>query len=428
MHHLIIGAGPAGVIAAEHLRKLNPDAAITIVGDEPEPPYSRMALPYLLIERVGEEGCYLRKGADYFINKNIELRNDRIATVVPGKKQVTLESGADLNYDKLLLATGSRPIAPPISGMDLPGIHPCWTLADARNIARLAKPGAKVVLMGAGFIGCIILEALAKRGVELTVVEMGDRMVPRMMNHTAGGMIKRWCEQHGVRVFTSTRVEAIERGSNGHALRAVLANGDTLLADLIISATGVTPNIEFLEGSGVKTDQGVLIDRHMQTSVADIYAAGDVAQGLDFSTGDYSVQAIQPTAADHGQLAARNMAGLKGAAHRGSVNMNVLDTLGLISSSFGLWQGVDGGDAAELLNPERYRYINLQFQDDVLVGATALGLTEHVGVLRGLIQSKIKLRDWKSKLKQDPTRIMEAYLANTQAIGFNTEIKDTLIA
>ena len=331
-----------------------------------------------------------------------------------------------MNYDKLLIATGSRPVAPPIPGMDLPGIHPCWTLADARNIAKLAKPGAKVVLMGAGFIGCIILEALSKRGVELTVVEMGDHMVPRMMNQTAGGMIKRWCESRGVRVLTSTRVVAIEQGNNGRALRAVLANGDTLLADLIISATGVRPNIEFLEGSGVKTDQGALIDRHMQTSVPDIYAAGDVAQGLDFSTGDYSVQAIQPTAADHGQLAARNMAGLKGAVHRGSVNMNVLDTLGLISSSFGLWNGVESGDSAELHNADRYRYINLQFQDDVLIGATALGLTEHVGVLRGLIQSKIHLKDWKERLKADPSRIMEAYLANTQAIGFNSSLKNAI--
>ena len=102
--------------------------------------------------------------------------------------------------------------------------------------------------------------------------------------------------------------------------------------------------------------------------------------------------------------------------------MNVLDTLGLISSSFGLWMGKDGGDSAELLNRDRFRYLNLQFEDDVLIGATSLGLTQHVGILRGLIQSRVHLAGWKQKLLKDPTRIMEAYLARTQALGFNAAV------
>lgn len=418
MKHVIIGAGPSGVIAAETLRKLQPSASVTIIGDEPEPPYSRMALPYLLIQKVGESGTHLRKDADHFKKLKIDIKRDKVTRVDTGGKQLHLAGGSKVEYDKLLVATGSRPSAPPIPGMDMPGIYPCWTLADARHIAAAAKPGAKVLLMGAGFIGCIILEALAKRGVDLTVVEMADRMVPRMMNEIAGNLIKQWCIDKGVHVHTSTKVVAIEAGK-GHKFAVKLDNGSVLDADLIISATGVRPNIEFLQDSGVKTGHGVLINRQMQTSNPDIYAAGDVAEGLDFSTGEYSVQAIQPTAADHGQLAARNMAGHTGAIHRGSVNMNVLDTLGLISSSFGLWMGAKGGDSTEVCDPKRFRYLSLQFADDVLVGATSLGLTDHVGVLRGLIQTKTRLRDWKSKLIKDPTRIMEAYLGSTQALGFN---------
>src|SRR5690606_29834412 len=130
------------------------------------------------------------------------------------------------------------------------------------------------------------------------------RMVPRMMNVTAGGLIREWCERQGVAVRVATRVTAIEPGGKGQPLRVVLEDGAALPADLVISAAGVTPNIDFLAGSGVSTDRGVLIDRHMRTSVPGIFAAGDVAQGLDFSTGEYSVQAIQPTAVDHGRLAA----------------------------------------------------------------------------------------------------------------------------
>lgn len=422
MEHIIIGAGPAGVIAAETLRKVDPHSRVTLIGDEPEPPYSRMALPYYLIEKIGEEGTHLRKNKNHYEDKGIRLVRDRVAQVDSKAKKLKLENDGTISFDKLLIATGSHPIRPPIPGMDLPGVHSCWTLEDGRAIAKLAKTGAEVVLMGAGFIGCIILEALALRGVRLTVIEMGDRMVPRMMNQTAGNLIKQWCQEKGVRVLTSTKVEAIEKGGMlGKGLKVKLSNGDTLNADLVISATGVKSNIQFLDGSGISIDQGILVNDQLQSSIPDIYAAGDVCQGKDFSTGEYSVQAIQPTAADHGRVAAMNMAGRK-TIHQGSVNMNVLDTMGLISSSYGLWMGVDGGDSVELTDTGRYRYLNLQFQDDVLVGAQALGLTNHVGVLRGLIQTKLHLGKWKHHLMKDPTRLMEAYLGTTQSIGHNAGI------
>ncbi|MEE9396165.1 MAG: FAD-dependent oxidoreductase [Methylococcales bacterium] len=424
MKYVIIGAGPAGVIAAETLRKLDPDSKITLIGDEPEPPYSRMALPYYLVKKIPEQGTYLRKSENHFKDQRIEMSSSRVIRIKPDQHILTLNNGNTLIYDKLLIATGAHPASPPVEGVDLPGVLPCWTLDNARNIIALAKPGAKVVLMGAGFIGCIILEALAKSGAELTVVEMENRMVPRMMDDKAGNLIKQWCIQKGIRVFTSTRVEKIEQDSESQGtdgcqspLNVILDNSQVITADLVVTATGVKANISFLEGSGIKTEQGVLINRNMQTNFPDIYAAGDVAQGLDFSTGDYSVQAIQPTAVDHGKLAGHNMSGLTEALHQGSINMNVLDTLGLISSSFGLWMGVEGGEEAVLLNSQRFKYMNLQFQGDSLVGATSIGLTQHVGVLRGLIQSKVKLGDWKAKLINDPTRIMEAYLANTQLIG-----------
>jgi NAD(P)H-nitrite reductase large subunit len=420
MQHVVIGAGPAGVVAAETLRKTQPEAVVTLIGDEPEAPYSRMAIPYLLVKQIAEQGTYLRKNPEHFRDQKIAIVQGRVASIDCKARQIALDGGNAVAYDKLLVATGSRPVSPPIEGIDLPGVTSCWTLADARRIAATAKPGARVVLMGAGFIGCIILEALAKSGAELTVVEMEGRMVPRMMNDTAGNLIKDWCESRGVKVHTSTQVTSIEK--NGAALRVNLNSGSAVEADMVVSATGVKPNIEVVEGSGIKCEHGILVDRMMRTSDENVFAAGDVAQGIDFSTGDNSVQAIQPTAVDHGQLAARNMAGSQGATHRGCVNMNVLDTLGLISSSFGLWMGADGGDSAELLNRERFRYINLQFQDDVLVGATSLGLTQHVGVLRGLIQSKTRLKVWKDRLLEDPTRIMEAYLASTQAVGFNARI------
>jgi NAD(P)H-nitrite reductase large subunit len=413
MHHLILGAGPAGVIAAETIRKHRPDDAITIVGDEKEPPYSRMAIPYLLIGKVGESGTWLRRDPGHFDALKVKLVQARATRVEAATRMVVLDNGQQLGFDTLLVATGSTPVRPPIPGINLPGVQACWTLEDARKIMALAVPGARVLQMGAGFIGCIIMEALAARGVQLSVVEMGDRMVPRMMGPTAGGMIKDWCQHKGVQVFTATRVEAI---SPGTPLSVRLSNGEKVAADLVISATGVKPTIAFLEGSGVHCLHGIVTDARMQTNVPGIYAAGDCAEAFDKFTGKHVVSAIQPNAADQARVAGLNMAGQPGELP-GVTQINVLDTLGLVSTSFGDWQGVPGGDQVELTDRTAGRHLSLQFKDDRMVGCNSVGWTDHVGVLRGLVEGQVKLGAWKDLLKRDPTRLMEAYLASAQAQG-----------
>jgi len=417
MQHIIIGAGPAGVIAAEALRKADADADITIIGDEPEPPYSRMAIPYYLMDNIEESGTYLRDPKKHFKAQKIEVVQQRVDKIDTAGKQVTLADGSKRGYDKLLIATGSHPVSPPIPGLDLPQVHSCWTLEDARQIIKLAQPGSSVVLIGAGFIGCIILEALVKRGIKLAVIETGDRMVPRMLDENAGGLLGSWCRKEGIDVHTSCSVEGI-KDAGAKQVEVSLSDGGKLSAALVITATGVKANIDLLQGTDIDTDEGILVNRRMQTSNADVYAAGDVAQGIDFSTGNQQVQAIQPTAADHARIAALNMAG-EGSEHHGTLNMNVLDTVGLVSCSFGMWMGVEGGDSAQLYNADEFQYINLQFDGDHLVGASSVGKTQHIGVLRGLIESKIDLGKWKQRLMQDPSAVMEAYIGSTQELGYS---------
>ena len=418
-HHVILGAGPAGVIAAETIRKQAPLDAITLIGDEPEPSYSRMAIPYLLMGNIDEAGTYLRKSPTHFADLHIKVVQDRVRTVDAAGKTLTLKSGDSLGFDTLLIATGSHPVRPPIPGIESDGVHPCWTLADARAIAALAKPGARVLQLGAGFIGCIIMEALSARGVKLSVVEMGDRMVPRMMGPTAGGLIRDWCESKGVQVFTSTRVESIAPGA---PLNVKLSNGSTVQADLVISAAGVRPAIGYLEHSGITCLLGVLTDEHLQTNVPGIYAAGDCAEALDKVSGKMIVSAIQPNAAEQARIAGMNMVsyarGLPPKAElKGVTQINVLDTLGLISASFGDWEGVPGGEHVELTDKASGQHLSLQFMDDVLVGCNSVGWTEHVGVMRGLVEGQIKLGGWAETLKHDPTLLMQAYLASAQGQG-----------
>jgi NAD(P)H-nitrite reductase large subunit len=477
MHHIIIGAGPAGVIAAETIRKHAPRDEITIIGNEAEAPYSRMAIPYLLVGHVAEQGTHLRKSASHFKDLGINLVQAQVKSAQAATKTIALSNGQSMTYDRLLIATGSTPMRPPIPGIDSPNIYSCWTLADARAIMDKVKPGSRVLQMGAGFIGCIIMEALASRidaqkTGKLSVVEMGDRMVPRMMGPAAGGMIKSWCQSKGVEVFTGAKVDSITAGggkagavsaagasaaataevpatglfgkiasalgfggsdtaagamvgatpsasagsASGAPLLAKLSTGQTIEADVIISATGVKPTIGFLQGSGIKTNIGILTDDRMQTSMAGVFAAGDCAEAFDNFTGASVVSAIQPNAADQARIAALNMVG-QNASLRQVTQINVLDTLGLVSTSFGSWQGVSGGEQIEIKDDQRYKLLSMQFKDDIMVGCNSIGWTDHIGALRGLVEGKVKLGEWKAKLKADPTQLMAAYLATAQAQG-----------
>jgi NAD(P)H-nitrite reductase large subunit len=252
------------------------------------------------------------------------------------------------------------------------------------------------------------MEGLLSRGVDLTILVRSGYMVRRMMNATASGMIQRWCEAKGVKILTRTQPKGLR--SEGGVLQVDLGDGRMLPADLYLSAVGVDPNLDFLQGSGIELGQGILVDPQLQSSVPGIYAAGDVAEATDCLTGRRQLNAIQPNAVDQGRIAALNMAG-RPTRFKGSFVFNVLTTLGLASSSFGSWEGVPGGESSELVDEARYRYLNLQFEEDRLVGANSVGFSEHIGALRGLIEGRLRLGPWQRRLREDPTQIMPAYLA-----------------
>jgi NAD(P)H-nitrite reductase large subunit len=252
------------------------------------------------------------------------------------------------------------------------------------------------------------MKSLVESGAHLTVIAGRVGQILRsMMTPTGSAILQRWLERKGVNVVTKGRIERIERGP-----RLVMDN-QSFDADLIILATGVRPNVEFLEGTGAEIDQGIVINDRMQSTVPGIYAAGDVAQGRDFSTGEWIVHALQPTATEHGRVAALNMAG-KDSPYRGSLSMNVLDTVGLLSYTFGMWQGRPGGENAESVDAEHFRYTRLCFDGDVLIGAIRIGPIDNVGAIRGLIQTRRSLGKWKETLIKDPGQLADALVVLTQ--------------
>ncbi|MFQ5846284.1 MAG: NAD(P)/FAD-dependent oxidoreductase [Candidatus Methylomirabilales bacterium] len=416
MQHVIIGGGPTGMYALDTIRKLDQTAAITLISDEPA--YARMALPYYLAREIPEEQLML--GNDRFFQEmRVEARlGRRVTRIDPQQRVVTLDDASTLDFDTLLIATGSSPTRPAVPGVDGPGISTLWTLQESRDVLTRAREGAKVVFIGAGFIGFIVLNALHKIGCQLSVIEIKDQILSRMLDRGSAGLVERWLTTKGIAVYTGATVTEIGDLRDGRkAIR--LSDGRTLSADLVIVATGIRPNTDLAQAAGIQVHEGILANDRLQTNFPFIYAGGDTAQGPDLSTSGQAIHAIQPTCVDHGRVAGANMAGAT-VHYAGSLLVNILDVAGLHCSSFGLWQD-EGREATVLQNPNRFILRKLVWEGDRIVGALFLGPAEDsvmlndLGMVKGLIQTKVSLGPWKGHLMKYPLDIRRPYVASRAA-------------
>lgn len=413
MHHIIIGGGPAATNAAETIRQFdNGVGQITLISDEPA--HSRMALPYWVADHIPREKTYTGD-VDYFRRLDVDAKiGHRVAAIDAVGKAVTLENGQSLHYDNLLVATGSTPVTPPITGVDLPGVQPMWTFAHAESVLNAAHGIARprVVLIGAGFIGFIVLNAMFKRGWELTVVERESQVLPRMLDQDAAKTATKWLDQQGVDVHTGTSVQGITESDGEKTV--LLDNGSKLIADIVVIATGVRPNVDLVSDLGLDVDHGVIVNHRMQTSDPNIYAAGDIAQGPVLLSDQTAVHAIQPTAVDHGRVAGANMAG-QSIEYPGSLLMNVVDVCGLQTASYGDWEDPQA-EAMTMNNLPASIYRKLLWRDDQLVGAifagkhNDLGMLTDLGMVKGILQTQTRLGKWKDYLRENPFDIRRAYI------------------
>ena len=414
---VVIGGGPAGIFAIETIRQYDRESPIVLISDEPA--YARMALPYYLAGEI-PEAHVLTGTQEHFSRLRVTtLFGRRVASIDPAKKSLALEGGGIVPWSRLLIATGSRPVTLDIPGATGRGVTHLWTLDDSRAIlGALGGKPADVLLVGAGFIGFIVLNALAKLGCRLSVVEAEAQILPRMLDSASADLALRWLEKKGVRCATGVRV--VEIGDRDGRKVVRLSDGRSLTADLVVVGIGVRPNIDLVRGSGIRTNDGILVDDHLRTNLPDIYAAGDAAEGIDLSTGTHAVHAIQPTAVEHGRVAGANMAG-RDVRYGGSLGMNILEMLGLQIASLGLGRG-DGREATVVVNPDRPVYRKIVWDGDRIAGAIFLGpaedvaLLNDVGMVKGLIQTKTPLGDWKRYLQRHPVDVRRPYVASKAAV------------
>ena len=420
MHHVIIGGGPAATNAVETIRQFGGgQSVITLVCDEPA--HSRMALPYWLAGNITEAHTHTGDAA-YFKRLNVATRfGVRVAAVNPQARTVTLSDGSKLDFDNLLIATGSSPVRPPIPGADLPGVEPLWSLAHTDRVLKYAEslqPSGRiprVVLVGAGFIGFIVLNAMHKRKWQLAVVEREGQVLPRMLDAPAADHVRRWLATRHVAVHCGATVKQIRQQADG-AKSVELSDGQSLTADIVILATGIRPNIDLLQGSGIATGEAILVNDRMQTNFPHVYAGGDVAQGPVLFGAGNAVHPIQPTAVDHGRVAGANMAGHE-VHYPGSLLINVVDICGIQGASFGRWNDA-AAEVTTINNPAGFIYRKLLWSDDRISGAifagqaNDLGMLTDVGMIKGLMQTQTRLGPWKKYLQDNPSDIRRAYVGS----------------
>jgi NAD(P)H-nitrite reductase large subunit len=416
--HLIIGGGTAGMNAIRTIREEEAERSeITLVSAEK--PYSRMVLPYYLDRSIAESHVFTATAA-LLARWGVRTHIGRRATALDVKASTcTLDDGTVVAYDDCLVATGSSAVRAPVPGADGPGVHSFWTLDEARGVLAGIAPGSQVAMVGAGFISFTILNSILSLGARLTIVEVAPRVLPRMVDAAGGELVEQWLTRHGVAIRTGARLVRIAdvpgKGGRTGRKRLTFESGPTVDADLVVMATGIRTNLEWLKPAGIRIERGIVVDDHLRSSVATVYAAGDVAEGRDLISGQAAVHAIEPTAQEHGRVVGANMAG-RDVAYRGSLIVNIVEVCHLDVASFGAWDDARAQSVSGLKR-DRSAYRKLLFTGDRLTGAIIVGpsseiwTTNDVGMLKGLVQSGVSLAPYRAHLERDPFDVKPAYLA-----------------
>ncbi len=407
MRILILGAGPAGISVAEHLRALQPGTdqrpEITIVSAEPFPPYSPPAMADHFLN--GRGAALYWKGTDICERLHVDYRAGiAVRQVDPAAKRVVLADDSTLPYDELVIATGSRLYAP-IDGYDLPGVYNFKSLTAAQELVAHARGGEvrRAVIVGAGFIGVEVALLLADLGLDVLIIEQQDRVMPGMLDAETAEIVGRALSERGVQVRTRTQAAAF--AGNGRAEALVLEPGEVVKGDAYVAATGVKPNLEYLAGAGLDTGWGLRVDDALCTSAPNIRAAGDAVETRDRMTGERFVHAIFPNAVAQARVVAEQLLGYD-TRYEGAESMNSLRHLGIPVIAVGRQTGET---ELKIRTDRQLRKINLT--DGRIVGFRLAGDIRGAGVYRSLMLRRVDVSRYGDALLAPgfgPTRLAGA--------------------
>lgn len=402
--YLIVGSSHAGLSAVDAIRVWDPKGSMTLLTREDRLPYSPTILPYVVSGHAEPEKAFLRTERD-LESLDVSLQRGAEVTALDAVDHcVTLASGGMWAYEKLLLATGSGPVLPPLEGLESVPFHVLRTMSDALGIRQAMERRKSVIVLGAGFIGMHAAENLSGAGLEVTLIEALGQILPGYLDAEAADLIQKEFEEKGVRILTGQKAERVEGADD--QCRLSLASGKKVKADMLLAATGVRPNRSYLNGSRVDADRGILVDERMRSSIPDIWAAGDVAQAKDFFGDGRILNPTVPNAVEQGCTAGMDMAGDPSLRpYEGAISMNTYSFFGHQSFALGLASRPgpeEGVETDRVFLPREFRYQKLVYRENRLIGAAGINCESDAGVLYQLIRRRIDLSDIRAAFAHDP--------------------------
>ena len=376
MKYVIIGNSAAAIGTIQGIRLVDKTGQIVVISDEKYHTYSRPLISYWLKGAVTEENMRYRNEDFYEKNDVDTLFETRVIKINADKKTVTIENGNEISYDKLMVATGSKPFVPPMEGLDK--VEKKFTFMkfdDAKAVKEAVSDGAKVLIVGAGLIGLKAAEALEHYGADMTVIDLADRILPSILDKDASSIMQKHIESKGVKFILGASVKEFSEKS------AVLQNGDTVEFDMVILAVGVRPNTELVSEAGGKVNRGIVTDqRQAVDGLRDVFAAGDCTESIDITTGQQKILALLPNAFMQGEIAGQNMAG-KEMYYLNAMPMNAIGFFGLHIITAGSYEGEA---YTETDGTENYK--KLVTADNELKGFILMGDVKRAGIYTYMIK------------------------------------------
>lgn len=401
MDYVIIGNSAAGIGAVEGIRSVDKKGTIAVVSDEPYHTYSRPLISYFLGGKVETNDMYYRPKTFYTDYGVTTYFGRRVTKIDTAAKTVTMTGGKKLKYGKLLIATGGVPFVPPLKNLAGPGVFTFTKWDDAKEMRKRAREAKSAVVIGGGLIGLKCAEGLLVVGLDVTVVELADRVLSTVLDERGSRLFEGHLRKIGVNLITGDTATEVLRDGEGRVTGVKLKSGKLIEGEIVVVAIGVVPNTAVIEGTKVKKEKGILVDEHLKTSVKDVYAAGDCVETFDVLRKIRRPQPIWPNAYEQGRTAGLNMAGEE-INYPGSFGMNSLEIEGLPSITVGMYEAA--GQKYEILqkiDPAKMTYKKVVLENDRIVGAVFIGDIDRAGIMTGLIKDRVNIKAFKRDLLGD---------------------------
>ena len=379
--YVIIGNSAAGIGCVEGIRSVDKDGKIIIVSDEKHHTYSRPLISYLLLGKTDEQRMKYR-GDDFYDKNNAELiASEKVLKIDADKKTLLLENGEKIGYEKLMSATGSSPFIPPMDGLDkVDKKFTFMTLDSAKALEKELDPSKKVLIIGAGLIGLKCAEGIKDRVKSVTVVDLAPRVLSSILDDEGSDIIKKHLEDNEIEIILSDSVKEFSENC------AKLNSGNTVEYDILVLAVGVRPNVSLIKDAGGKVNRGIVVNEKLETSLPDVYSAGDCTESHDISSDSDKILALLPNAYMQGECAGINMAGGK-AEFGKAIPMNAIGFFGKHIVTAGTY----AGEEHVIKNAGTYK--KLFTENGLLKGYIIIGDIEKAGIYTSLIREKTPLNE-----------------------------------